>query len=1420
MTRPTTKPAPAATLLLALIGALTAVSVAPIARGQFEVPVYVDDSPTASEAIDRARQLAAVGNVREAIDVFQRLLDEQGERVLAVTGDPDLFESVRRRINRVIASDPALMSRYEELEGPRAQRMLELGDIDQLVSTRLMTAAGFEGALRSAQSRIERAQFGQALIELRELDAHPMRAASADAALDLLDLVCAYAGADNQPESRVTSREASLLRAAWRDALGMEPFAQARTAETPDIHPTITPLAPADATNLAELLPRALATVQVGQNAIDRKGVQVVSYADLRVMPAVTGDTVFVCDGDSVMALDRFTLTVRWRTTLPRKSSVPGGPMGAFAYSLRPIDIFMPAVDNGSVFVIGGDLPDTNSMTSAERVIASYDAETGRLRWKRFLSEQPDETLSETMVRGPVLIDQDTLICTGMRINQQKRVAGAYLFALSPDRGEVLWTRNIGSVGTESAPYFARESTIPALAGGIVYVVDPVGVVGAVEAATGRVRWVRRLDKTLMRTRGWTSPWRDTSPLVHDGKLFIASSTERTIRVLDAWTGEQLETIDARPLGSPDYLLLARGAEEGTGDWLVCVSANEVKAKPIDRLVEPVKPKDVARVTSRGIYGRVVVADHRVLVPTDVGIIVADLNDEDPLTTASLIELEHMGQIVAMPSSLVVADNEQVHSYLVWEQASSLLRQRMEQNPSNATAAVTYAELSYRAGQTDEIVSAVDRSLKAIAGAPESPPNELARQRLFAALLEMIEAGPDAPTPIDIEMRRALLARLDRTAATSQERVAFLMSAGQTHELLDQPMRAVETYQRILESEALATAEYKRGQTGLPAATEATRRIRRLVFEHGPDIYAVFDAEGERELARLNWSLSPEPFEELARRYPVSRAAARAWVEAGDRYTTAGQTHMAIFALEEALRVSRLILPAGDELTGEAVGRLVYRLEASRRVRDAIRILDDVITREPDLVVRDHGRVVDAVAWRGELNEKLARLERRPDIGSLDGTGALIAGKGIVRAEQDPGPGAPTNRVTLYDGASGEISMWQSNEQGALSQLWDGVFGESLVRLDGQGVLFVRPAPTRPRDRVLVMRNTDTGQVLWETEPIRSIFPQRELIDQIIDGKRGGGAFGTPIEMSVMVGELIILVDTDTIVVLERSGRAAGFDTVTGKHLWAASMPIGRVHDASLSGGVLAAGGVMPPAGTSLDAWIGAGSDNIDAVVMLDARTGKSLVTRTESAPLRWVRASDSGSVVFATDEAISMIDPFRATLIWTNSEAGARQTLDAQIIDDRVMVLGAGGEVRQIALADGTLRPLPLDTRDRMDPSRGDAVIASMHGHTVMGSELGVVVFDRTGELMGVDQRATDWRVLPVALAEGKVCTLAQMGQVLAMERSLYEFNVTEVDTVRSVENRRIELTAPPRELAVIDNAIAISTSDGVVVIPAPIKN
>lgn len=1399
-----------------LLSVMALGGIATPALGQFEVPVYVDDSATAAEAVARARQLAGVGNVREAIDVFQRLLDDQGERVLAVEGDADLYRSVRQRIEGLLIADAPLRDRYEEIQGPVASRMLEMGQLEELVSTRLMTRAGFEGALRLIQRRIESAHFAQALIELRTLDTHPMRTGeSARAALDLLDLVCAYTAGAAEPAQRVASREATILRSRWRESMALDPSEPVEAAETPEVARVITPLEHADAQRLEALLPRALASVQLARDVVDAKGGQTGAHTEMRVMPAVSGDTVFLTDGQSVLAMDRFTLTVRWRVTLPTRTTMPGGPQGAYIYGMRPLDVLVPVVSDDRVFVIGGDGPDDNRMTSStERVIACLDAGSGRALWMRYLSDLDDEALSECIPRGPALIDQGLLICSAMRINQQKRIVGGYLMAFSLDRGELVWSRNTGSVGTESSQNFARDSSLPAAAGGLIYTIDPVGVIACVESATGRVRWVRRLEKTLTRIRNWTSPWRDPEPIIHDGKVYIASSSTRTIRVFDAWNGEQLETVDARPLGTPDYILHA-------GEWLVGVSSTEVKAKPIARLIEPVPVKDVARITDRGIRGRVVIAgDSTVLVPTQDGLLAADLNAPDPIASATTIALEHTGQFVAMSSSLVVADNFNVHSYLVWEQASDLLRQRMEDDPTSAASAVTYAELSYRAGQAGEIVGAVDRALKAISSAPDAGSNELARERLFGALLEMIEAGPEAPVELGMDMRRDLLARLDRTAASSRERVAYLMSAGQMHEMLDQPMRAVETYQRVLENDLLASAEYQKGQTGLPAGAEATRRIRRLVFERGPEIYTVFDAEAQRELARLNWSLSAEPFEELARRYPVSRAAARAWIEAGDRYTTSGQSHMAIFALEEGLRVARLSLPPGDPLTGEAVGRLVHRLEASRRVRDAIRVLDEVITREPELIVLDHGRPADAIAWRGELTEELAQLEHRPDIGALEGNGALLVGMGVVRPEHDTSAGAPTDRVMLYDGASGEVSMWQSGEKGALNKSWDGVFGESLVRIDTGGVLMVRAAVARPRDRVLVMRDPETGTVAWESEPVRSLLPRRDIVDQVVEGRRGGGAFGTPVEMGVMVGELLLLVDTDTIVVLERSGRAAAFDTQTGKHLWSASSGVGRVYDASLGGGVLAVGGLMPPPGVSLDAWGGAGSDAQNGVNALDARTGKPLLSRTESTPIRWVRASEAGGVIFATDLGIAMIDPFRAALVWRNEEGGARLTLDAQIVEDRLIVLGSGGEVRQIAMRDGLMRAMALDARGRMDPARGDAIIAGMKGNTVMASEMGVAVFDASGDLVGVDERATEWRVLPPALAEGKVCTLAQMGQVLAMERSLYEFNVTEVETVRSVENRRVELPAPPRELTVVDNAVVIGTADGVVVIPAPARD
>src|SRR5690606_32035636 len=141
-------------------------------------------------------------------------------------------------------------------------------------------------------------------------------------------------------------------------------------------------------------------------------------------------------------------------------------------------------------------------------------------------------------------------------------------------------------------------------------------------------------------------------------------------------------------------------------------------------------------------------------------------------------------------------------------------------------------------------------------------------------------------------------------------------------------------------------AEYRHARTGVPAGSEATRRVRRLVIENGAGVYADFDAQAEQALARVNWSLSPEAFEEIARRYPMAKGAARAWLESADRHITGGRAHMAIFALEEALRVARIVLPPGDPLTSEAAGRLVHRLEASRRLRNAMSVLDDLSRRD------------------------------------------------------------------------------------------------------------------------------------------------------------------------------------------------------------------------------------------------------------------------------------------------------------------------------------------------------------------------------------------------------------------------------------------------------------------------------------------
>jgi hypothetical protein len=135
--------------------------------------VYVADSPSADEALVRARELARVGNFDGAARVVQGVLDESSG---ALVPDPEIegvFISARTRAHRVLTTEGALLDRYRALVTPGAQALLDVGEASAVERAHLLTTPGYEAVLQLAQAHFEEGAFWSAWLVMRQLSDHP-----------------------------------------------------------------------------------------------------------------------------------------------------------------------------------------------------------------------------------------------------------------------------------------------------------------------------------------------------------------------------------------------------------------------------------------------------------------------------------------------------------------------------------------------------------------------------------------------------------------------------------------------------------------------------------------------------------------------------------------------------------------------------------------------------------------------------------------------------------------------------------------------------------------------------------------------------------------------------------------------------------------------------------------------------------------------------------------------------------------------------------------------------------------------------------------------------------------------------------------------------------------------------------------------
>src|SRR5690606_33505763 len=77
------------------------------------------------------------------------------------------------------------------------------------------------------------------------------------------------------------------------------------------------------------------------------------------------------------------------------------------------------------------------------------------------------------------------------------------------------------------------------------------------------------------------------------------------------------------------------------------------------------------------------------------------------------------------------------------------------------------------------------------------------------------------------------------------------------------------------------------------------------------------------------------------------------------------------------------------------------------------------------------------------------------------------------------------------------------------------------------------------------------------------------------DLARVDAQFNTPVKGPVPINQLVVVTDGHTLVVSDRIGRAMGIDLFTGQTLWNADLPVNRLYDMDLAGGVLGICGIM-----------------------------------------------------------------------------------------------------------------------------------------------------------------------------------------------------------------------------------------------------
>ncbi|MFO0862022.1 MAG: PQQ-binding-like beta-propeller repeat protein [Phycisphaerales bacterium] len=1418
-----------------LLGALV---VAAPAMAQ-PAPVYPDDSVQGREALSRVDELLNAGNLAEASRVLQTLLDSEGDRVLESKTDGDVFFSVREQISRLLLAKSALLERYRAVESPRAEKLLEEGRVDEVERTRLLTPAGLEAALRLAQLRFENAQFEAARLTLEQLEKHPDR--TGDAAKAAADLAAGIARFLIRPS--VTQWAERWAREAQASVPPARPLSLPK-----DLNPAVASAQGGGAAPDWQSLPESplissVISKRPSRDPDDDEEVQAWEMAGQTnarawILPVVVDDLVLVNNGAEISALDRFTLSTVW--SIRPSQSARGDLRGLTTRQAPPLS----RIEDSGWVVVGGRVGAaalgyvTETGRESDRRLIGFDTHTGKTLW----SVDPaslDRRLEGCSVRGEPVVSEGVLVVPLRRNSSVRRVSGAVLAGLDLWTGELKWVRPLCSVGVMPFNRAARAAERCIVSDGIVYRVDGLGVAAAIEAVSGRVVWVRRMNPpgdlraySALSFQAANQPWAGSEPLVDRDTLVAITPDSSAIVRLSKSDAAILARRGAEDLGDttsmPSYLVRA-------GDRMIVVTSDRLVSlglsdfdRSAPRVSQPLREPPMA--------GRVVGLNDVVIVPLEDKLLELASADMKQISTRTM---GHTGNVIALADGLLVVDAGEIHAFLKWETAESTLSKRLAATPDDPTPALSMVNLAFRAGRYQRLVPAVDRVLEIRDRLPDATASQSARRRLVDTLRVMFAAGKQrwdpssdqraAQGPVSapsVQVLADLAPQFARAAESPAELAEFELMQGWLGEAKGSPSASLDAYGRILSDDSLGGATVA-GDFSVPAKASdlATERLLALVKRVGPDSYAAFSAQAARELEELGERATIAELISLARRYPAAPASASAWMRVAETNEKANRRGAAVRAYALALRTLEYgpSAKAADlSREGRSVGtRLVELLASLDRASEAARVAADVERLFPG----------GPIAVPSPALDRLRTANLRPHFGDrVQSEAQSLVGWVIAEPKITEGPGRPTDRVVLSSPGRKQVGLYVTSlVDGRLEPRWIRSYEQRqprVVRIDQDATYLYWPAESRAdRTGGVIERIRMDGSSAWVTREVAAMLDEVEP-----RSPEDSNPFMTPLDGSVSPGDLLVAMDGNTLVLIERVGRIVSLDLESGKPLWAQKLPGVHVYDGAITGGTLVIGGAgternetrnggnlrpLPPVLFAVDARKGGTFADLRSIVNKpgDAKA----VANADRQQIRWLRSMGSGRVLVGLYDRVTAVDAPGAKADWTYDRPSVSRSLECWVVGDRAFVLNEDHAIVGLNLGDGTSPVGELDSKERLQADTAVSVAQLADGGVAFVSSRGIAVFQRDGKLIGMDGGSLATEQAPQLFAVGadRVAMIPEEDPEKALDLRVFGLPSGKV-----LSSKPLALGRMPASLRAVEGRLVLTAGGVTIVLPAPMQS